>query len=281
VDFGGSSNYAWIGENNPLAGVNSFYLSAGSGAVGAPSHSFYGDVDTGFYSYSADNIGITAGGTMQGYIGSQYLYMGDAASFGGGYAWANDVDTYISNPSSNQIKFTTGGTFACYISNQFLYMGDDDSFGGGITWANDTNTYINNPSADHIQFNTGGGNRAEFDNTGLTLNTLASGTGTDLVHDSNLVKAKSSSKRYKKNIIDINLPTDDIYKLRPTTFTWKENEKIDFGLIAEEVEEIIPQLVTYNSDSLPQAVRYDLLSVLLLTEIKKMKEEIKELKEEK
>jgi hypothetical protein len=212
---------------------------------------------------------------------SYYHVAGDGTIGNPAFNFSGDSDTGFYNHSANHIGISCGNSMQGYFGSQYLYMGDAASFGGGYTWANDTNTFINNPSADHIRFSTGGGTRAEFDDTGLTLNTLASGTGTDLVHDSNLVKAKSSSKRYKKNIIDINLPTDDIYKLRPTTFTWKENEKIDFGLIAEEVEEIIPQLVTYNSDSLPQAVRYDLLSVLLLTEIKKMKEEIKELKEKK
>jgi ATP-dependent protease HslVU (ClpYQ) ATPase subunit len=36
---------------------------------------------------------------------------------------------------------------------------------------------------------------------------------------------------------------DRILELRPTEFVWKENEKRDIGFIAQEVEEIIPEIV--------------------------------------
>ena len=46
----------------------------------------------------------------------------------------------------------------------------------------------------------------------------------------------------------------------------------DFGLIAEEVERIYPQLVQKDSDGRPFSIRYELLSVLLLEEIQKRTE---------
>ena len=42
-----------------------------------------------------------------------------------------------------------------------------------------------------------------------------------------------------------------------------------FGLIAEEVYEEIPELVAVNKDGSPEGVRYDMLSVLLINELKK------------
>ena len=44
----------------------------------------------------------------------------------------------------------------------------------------------------------------------------------------------------------------------------------DFGLIAEEVHAILPELVTYNTSSQPDSVRYKYLAVLLLAELKKL-----------
>ena len=72
--------------------------------------------------------------------------------------------------------------------------------------------------------------------------------------------------------------TTDIYNLRPVSFKWKGNGQADFGLIAEEVDKVLPMLVHYDND-VPESVAYDKLSVLLLMEVKKLREEIKELKE--
>jgi hypothetical protein len=52
-----------------------------------------------------------------------------------------------------------------------------------------------------------------------------------------------SDKRLKKNIHTISESIDRILELRPTEFVWKESEKQDVGFIAQEVEEIIPEVV--------------------------------------
>ena len=48
--------------------------------------------------------------------------------------------------------------------------------------------------------------------------------------------------------------------------------KIEFGLIAEDVEQINPNLVYYNENNEPETVYYQYLPILLLNEIKKLKE---------
>jgi len=58
----GTSNYAWIGNNNPLVGVRGYYLQAGGGSASYPSISFYADTNTGFYSSTSDTINIAIGG---------------------------------------------------------------------------------------------------------------------------------------------------------------------------------------------------------------------------
>ena len=58
-----------------------------------------------------------------------------------------------------------------------------------------------------------------------------------------------------------------------------KNPKRDFGLIAEYVEKLYPTLVQYNKEGQVESVSYDRLSLLLLMEIKKLKEEIEQLKE--
>ena len=90
----------------------------------------------------------------------------------------------------------------------------------------------------------------------------------------------SSSARYKENINDMGSASDDILNLRPVTFNYKNHspESISYGLIAEEVAQVLPNLVVYDKDGQPETVQYHNLPVLLLNEIIKLKKEIEELK---
>ncbi|MBM3248778.1 MAG: tail fiber domain-containing protein [Candidatus Omnitrophica bacterium] len=92
-----------------------------------------------------------------------------------------------------------------------------------------------------------------------------------------VVKSLLSSLRYKKDIIDLDIDTAKIYSLRPVSFSWQEQNTRDFGLIAEEVDEILPQMATYNKDGDPESVQYEKLAVLLLIESKKLKDHINNL----
>ena len=56
-----------------------------------------------------------------------------------------------------------------------------------------------------------------------------------------------SDKRLKENIYDVSGSLNKILQLRPTHFTWKENQKDDVGFIAQEVEEIIPEVVEVSN----------------------------------
>lgn len=88
----------------------------------------------------------------------------------------------------------------------------------------------------------------------------------------------SSSIRWKKNVQDISdtINTEDIYKLRPVTFNPVENHgdtrDTHIGLIAEEVDKVFPMLVPKDDLGLPSSVRYSVLSVLLIEELKRLKE---------
>jgi hypothetical protein len=67
-------------------------------------------------------------------------------------------------------------------------------------------------------------------------------------------------------------------KLRPVAFRYKEDidptNLVNYGLIAEEVADIYPDLVANGPDGKPQAVRYHELNALLLNELQKQQHEI-------
>jgi hypothetical protein len=68
--------------------------------------------------------------------------------------------------------------------------------------------------------------------------------------------------------------SDKVLTLRPVTFQYKEAEEdgsnpIQYGLIAEEVEKVMPDLVVYNDQGQPETLAYQTLAPLLLNELQK------------
>ena len=105
-------------------------------------------------------------------------------------------------------------------------------------------------------------------------------TGTDLiVTAAGLFAKKSSSIQYKDNVKALDFDSSKLDNLRPVSYTYKFDDAPDIGLIAEEVNEVYPELVNYNEEGKPESVKYDGLSVMLLDEVKALRQEIKELRE--
>ncbi len=99
----------------------------------------------------------------------------------------------------------------------------------------------------------------------LFFDFLSSTSGTTVVVDSNgRLYKQSSSLRYKHNVADLPATKEAVLRLRPITFTWNSTGEADIGLIAEEVAEVIPDLVLYDAEGRPDGVKYDRLGVYLL-----------------
>jgi hypothetical protein len=78
--------------------------------------------------------------------------------------------------------------------------------------------------------------------------------------------------------------SSDLMRLRPVTFRYKQpyadgDKPIEYGLIAEEVAEIYPDLVVRGKDGQIETVQYQKLTPMLLNEVQKQAEEIRLLKE--
>jgi hypothetical protein len=90
----------------------------------------------------------------------------------------------------------------------------------------------------------------------------------------------ASSLVYKKNIVDMT-GSEAIYNLRPVNFVFKDDpaENKQYGLIAEEVAPIFPELVGYDSVGAPNSVFYERLPAILLNEIIKLRARIEALEQ--
>ena len=81
----------------------------------------------------------------------------------------------------------------------------------------------------------------------------------------------SSSRRFKTDIKPIDVASESILALKPVTFHYKIHKDVtpQFGLIAEDVAEVNPNLVIYDADGKPYTVRYDAVNAMLLNEFLK------------
>jgi hypothetical protein len=96
-----------------------------------------------------------------------------------------------------------------------------------------------------------------------------------LVSSSGQLGIASSSRRYKEDIQDMGEATADLMRLRPVTFRYKQtfedgSKPIQFGLIAEEVEEVYPELVAHSADGKIETVKYQVLDSMLLNEVQRL-----------
>lgn len=95
-----------------------------------------------------------------------------------------------------------------------------------------------------------------------------------VVNASGQLGVMSSSRRYKEDIRSMGDVSDRLLKLHPVTFRYKQaddkgQKPEQFGLIAEEVAQVMPELVIYNQAGQPETVAYQTLTPLLLNEFQR------------
>jgi hypothetical protein len=93
------------------------------------------------------------------------------------------------------------------------------------------------------------------------------------IHATNTTISAISDQRYKENIRDLDAGLDAILALKPRKFDWKEGKgkdiKDDRGFIAQEFEQVFPDLIDEWRDPAPEgeepykSVRQDLIPVLV------------------
>ncbi|HVP09686.1 MAG TPA: tail fiber domain-containing protein [Phycisphaerae bacterium] len=107
------------------------------------------------------------------------------------------------------------------------------------------------------------------------LRGIGSSTGTAVVADANgKLWKQSSSRRYKTDIHDLNTKSGNVLDLQPVSFRYRETGEPDIGLIAEDVNAKLKDLVLYDAEGRPDAVKYDRVALYLLDIVKSQREQI-------
>jgi hypothetical protein len=89
----------------------------------------------------------------------------------------------------------------------------------------------------------------------------------------------SSSRRLKEDIQDMGDASSGLLRLRPDTFRYNKpysdgSTPVQYGLIAEEVAEVYPDLVAHSADGQIESVKYQVLDSMLLNEVQRQQAEI-------
>ena len=116
---------------------------------------------------------------------------------------------------------------------------------------------------------------------GGALNVGGTVTVTGDVHATGNVRSAHSTSdiRLKENLIRIHSPLDKVMSLNGYTFNYKNNEERSAGLIAQEVEKVLPEVVmTDNDENATKTVAYGNMVGLLIEAIKEQQVQIDELK---
>jgi hypothetical protein len=156
----------------------------------------------------------------------------------------------------------TGGfnTALGYLAGSNAVTSTSSIFIGHVGTSNDTNL---------IRIGTQGTQTKAF-MAGIRGVTTGSNNAVTVMIDSNgQLGTVSSSRRYKERIASLADPTEMLMRLRPVTFHYKKPQDdgakpVQYGLIAEEVAAVFPDLAVFNEKGQPETVKYHLLPSFLL-----------------
>ena len=246
-------NFASTSNFNTLTLAGSLTVQSGSGTINGKAtqlfeHGYGSDSGT-FYQTS---------GSFAGYSGWANYWIGN---HGNGATYYNTVDIrpFWGPPKYSRLE---GGTFRGpynYVTNE-----TDQTIGVYLQ----STTSLRAP----IFY--------DYNNTAFYLDPSTTGTSVNVAGD--VVAYASSDIRFKNNITPITNALDKLSKIGGYTFEWneishKETGKKDIGVVAQEVEEILPEIVQTRSNGY-KAVDYQKLTALLIESVKEQQVIINDLK---
>jgi hypothetical protein len=157
-----------------------------------------------------------------------------------------------------------------------------------VSGGNSNNIHIGNLGAAGdfgvIKIGTSGA-QTSFFVSGVRGATTGANNAVNVVIDSNgQLGTISSSRRFKEDIEDMGDASNGLLRLRPVTFRYKQayedgSKPLDYGLIAEEVAQVYPDLAVKGADGQIETVQYQKLTPMLLNEVQKQAEQIRSLVE--
>ena len=250
------------GDNNVACGITALYNNTdgtGNVAVGGSAmlHNTIGDGNTAIGPYALQ------GNTT----GDQNTAVGNGAIGG------NTTGQYNTAVGAGALAANATG-------NNNIAIGD---FAGNTATAGNSNIDIGNSGAATdsgvIRIGEAGTHTATFI-AGISDTPLATGVRVAITADGQL-GVKPSATRFKEAIKPMDTASEAIFALKPVTFHYKKsldpNGLPQFGLVADEVAKVDPDLVVSDKQGKPFTVRYEEVNAMLLNEFLKEHQKVQEL----
>ncbi len=290
--------HSFNGPSNFFAGVNAgnFTVSGTANtAVGGNAlislSTGPGNTAIGFQTLRANTTG--ANNTGLGSLSLTSNVSGNNNTAAGFFALQNTTGSNNTGLGTSTLVFNTvgsnntavgsnaGGTIGLIGGSRNVFIG---AFAGNVLANGSDNIYIShNGAATESNTIRIGTNSTRTFIAGIRNVTTGVANAIPVVIDSNgQLGTVSSSRRFKEHIEEIGAASEVLYRLRPVSFLYKPEyggrpDLPQFGLIAEEVAKVAPELVAYDNDGKPHTVNYQFLLPLLLNEMQKKDAEIEKL----
>ena len=207
-------------------------------------------------------------------VGNRNTATGDAALFdnsAGNNNTANGYHALQSNKGNNQTAIGSGALEDTTTGNNNTTLGYES--GKNLTTGND-NIEIGNPgvAGESGTIRIGSSDQMKTFIAGIHGTELTGG-GQVVVNALGQLGRAASSERFKEEIKPMDKASEAILALRPVTFRYKKEidpqGTLQFGLVAEEVEKVNPDLVVRDNEGKPYSVRHDAVNAMLLNEFLK------------
>ena len=201
--------------------------------------------------------------------------------------------TFGTTEKTRAIVYSDGTNVVEVINNtnNLLALADVAVTDGNFIVGNGSTLVSENGATAATSLGLGTANDVQFDSLGI--GTSASGTTGEIRATNDVTAFYSSDVALKENIVNIPNPLEALKKLNGVLFDWKKDyidsrggedgyfvRKKDVGVIAQEVEKVLPEAVAQRSDGV-KAVKYDRLTCLLIEAVKKLNDKIEILTKEK
>ncbi len=264
----GSLYFNTVGSNNTAVGSAALnYNTAGNGNTATGSSTLNYNT-TGSYNTANGN-----GALFNNKTGSSNTATGGSA-LSANTAGAGNTAVGISALEANTIgsNNTASGGLALYHSTGSSNIAVGYEAGYNVTTGSD-NIEIGNlgaPETRTIRIGTEGTQTKAFVAGIYNVTTVSAGLPV-LIDAAGQLGTVSSSGRFKTAIEAMGSNTAKLQQLRPVTFRYKGDSQgiLRYGLIAEEVAKVYPELVVRDPDGRIDGVRYDELAPMLLNEMQK------------
>nr|WQM86872.1 hypothetical protein [Marseillevirus cajuinensis] len=112
----------------------------------------------------------------------------------------------------------------------------------------------------------------------LGLSSAAAANTLQIDPATGIITQAASSRRFKQDIEDLAVDTSKLHDLSLKTYKYKKDGKQDYGLIAEDTYDVLPEIVTLDAEGKPHGIKHLTLAMLLLAEIQNLRKELRELR---